>query len=49
MVNYLEDNQFQVLYAAPPEKISSIGDLINTTVSLVPTGRYTKLVEGLVR
>lgn len=47
MVKYLEDNHFQVLYAAPPEKIASIGDLIQTTVSLVTTGRYTRIVEGL--
>ena len=49
MVKYLEDNNFQVMYAAPPEKIASIGDLINTTVSLVSTGRYTKMIEGLVK
>ena len=49
MVKYLEDNYFQVMYAAPPEKISSIGDLIDTTISLVSSGKYTKMIEGLVR
>ena len=49
MVKYLEKNDFQVIYAAPPEKISSIGQYIQSTVSLVPTGRYTHAVEGLVK
>lgn len=49
MVGYLEDNRFQVMYAAPPEKISSIGNAIDTTISLVSTGRYTCMVEGLVK
>ncbi|WP_168356716.1 SbcC/MukB-like Walker B domain-containing protein [Petralouisia muris] len=49
MVKYLEDNHFQVFYAAPPEKINSIGTYIESTVSLVATGRYTNAVEGLVR
>ena len=49
MVKYLEENDFQVIYAAPPEKISSIGQYIQSTVSLVTTGRYTRAVEGLVR
>lgn len=49
MVKYLEDNHFQVMYAAPPEKISSIGDLIDTTISLVSSGKYTKMIEGLVK
>ena len=48
MVEYFEENSFQVIYAAPPEKIASIGNAINTTVSLVGKGRYSKLVEGLV-
>ena len=48
MVKYLEENDFQVIYAAPPEKISSIGQFIKSTVSLVMTGRYTNAVEGLV-
>ncbi|MGN0378347.1 MAG: SbcC/MukB-like Walker B domain-containing protein [Butyrivibrio sp.] len=48
MVKYLEQNNFQVIYAAPPEKIGSIGQFINSTVSLVPTGRYTDAIEGLV-
>lgn len=48
MVNYFEMNGFQVLYAAPPEKINSIGSHIDSTVSLVNKGRYTKVVEGLV-
>lgn len=49
MVKYLEENDFQVIYAAPPEKINSIGQFIQSTVSLVTTGRYTDAVEGLVR
>lgn len=49
MVRYLEDNSFQVIYAAPPEKISSIGQFITSTISLVVTGRYTNAVEGLVK
>ena len=49
MVKYFEENDFQVFYAAPPEKISSIGAFIQSTVSLVCTGRYTNAVEGLVK
>lgn len=49
MVKYLSENHFQVFYAAPPEKISSIGAHIESTVSLVMTGRYTNAVEGLVK
>lgn len=49
MVKYLEDNHFQVFYAAPPEKINSIGSYIESTVSLVKTGKYTNAVEGLVK
>lgn len=48
MVNYFERNGFQVLYAAPPEKINSIGSHIDSTISLVNKGSYTKVVEGLV-
>ena len=49
MVKYLEENDFQVIYAAPPEKIGSIGQFIQSTVSLVVTGRYTSAVEGLIK
>ncbi len=49
MVKYFEENNFQVIYAAPPEKINSIGSFIGSTVSLVITGRYTNVVEGLVK
>lgn len=49
MVKYFEENHFQVFYAAPPEKISSIGAFIESTVSLVITGRYTNAIEGLVK
>ena len=49
MVRYFEENHFQVFYAAPPEKISSIGAFIESTVSLVITGRYTNAIEGLVK
>ena len=48
MVRYFEQNGFQVMYAAPPEKINSIGSHIDTTVSLIETGRYTNAVEGLL-
>lgn len=47
MVKYLEENHFQVIYAAPPEKIDSIGSHIDTTVSLVTKGRYTFAIEGM--
>ena len=46
MVKFLEDNNFQVFYAAPPEKINSIGQHIDNTVSLYTQGKYTKPVEG---
>lgn len=49
MVKYFEDNKFQVIYAAPPEKIDSIGSHINSTVSLCMKGKYTWAVEGLVK
>lgn len=49
MVKYLEANGFQVIYAAPPEKIRSIGQFIDSTASLVITGRYTNVVEGLIK
>lgn len=48
MVKYFEQNGFQVMYAAPPEKIKSIGTYIDSTVSLVETGRYANVVEGLI-
>lgn len=47
MVKYFEQNGFQVMYAAPPEKINSIGKHIDSTVSLVESGRYTFALEGL--
>lgn len=49
MVKFFEDNKFQVIYAAPPEKIDSIGTYINSTVSLCLKGKYTWAVEGLVK
>lgn len=49
MVKFFEDNMFQVIYAAPPEKIDSIGSHINSTVSLCLKGKYTWAVEGLVK
>lgn len=48
MVKYLEKNDFQVLYAAPPEKINSIGRYIQSTIGLILKGRYTYAIEGLV-
>ncbi len=47
MVKYLEANHFQVIYAAPPDKIESIGSHIDTTVSLVTKGRYSFAIDGL--
>ena len=47
MVKYFEENDFQVFYAAPPEKINSIGAFIGSTVSLITKGRYTNAIEGL--
>lgn len=47
MVHYLEENHFQVIYAAPPDKIASIGSYISSTVSLVTKGRYTFAVDGM--
>lgn len=49
MVKFLEDNKFQVIYAAPPEKIDSIGSYINSTVSLCLKGKFTYAIEGLVK
>lgn len=49
MVKFFEDNKFQVIYAAPPEKIDSIGSYINSTISLCMKGKYTWAVEGLVK
>lgn len=49
MVKFFEDNKFQVIYAAPPEKIDSIGSHINSTISLCMKGKYTWAVEGLVK
>ncbi len=49
MVKFFEDNKFQVIYAAPPEKIDSIGSHINSTISLYMKGKYTWAVEGLVK
>ncbi|MCI6731486.1 MAG: AAA family ATPase [Lachnospiraceae bacterium] len=46
MVKYFEENNFQVIYAAPPEKISSIGQFITSTVSLFTSGNYTYAIEG---
>lgn len=47
MVRFLEDNHFQVFYAAPPEKIDSIGSHIDNTVALYSDGKYTIAEEGL--
>lgn len=49
MVKFFEDNKFQVIYAAPPEKIDSIGSHINSTISLCMKGKYIWAVEGLVK
>lgn len=47
MVRFLEENHFQVFYAAPPEKIDSIGCHIDNTVALYSDGKYTIAEEGL--
>ena len=47
MVRFLEVNHFQVFYAAPPEKIDSIGSHIDNTVALYSDGKYTIAEEGL--
>ena len=47
MVRFLEENHFQVFYAAPPEKIDSIGSHIDNTVALFSDGKYTIAEEGL--
>jgi hypothetical protein len=47
MVRFLEENHFQVFYAAPPEKIDSIGSHIDNTVALYSDGKYTIAEEGL--
>lgn len=49
MVKFFENYKFQVIYAAPPEKIDSIGSHINSTISLCMKGKYTWAVEGLVK
>lgn len=46
MVRFLEENHFQVFYAAPPEKIDSIGSHIDNTVALYPNGKHTIADEG---
>lgn len=46
MVKYFEENHFQVIYAAPPEKINSIGQFITSTASLSMSGNYTHVIEG---
>ena len=48
MVDYFEANDFQVIYAAPPEKISSIGSRVQSTITLTSKGRQSFAVEGLV-
>ena len=47
MVKFLEENHFQVFYAAPPEKIDSIGSHIDNTVALYSDGKYTIAEEGI--
>lgn len=36
MVHYLEDNGFQAMFAAPTQKIESIGEIVSTSVALIP-------------
>lgn len=47
MVKCFKQNGFQVMYAAPPEKINTVGSYIDSTISLIEVGRYTYVVEGL--
>ena len=49
MVRYFENNHFQVIYAAPPQKINEIGSHIASTVSLFVNGKYPVAVDGAVR
>ncbi len=49
MVQYFENNHFQVIYAAPPKKLDTISRHITTTVSLVACGRYTRAIEGAIK
>lgn len=49
MIRYFENNHFQVIYAAPPQKINEIGSHIASTVSLFVNGKYTVAVDGTVR
>ncbi len=48
MVRFFELNGLQVIYAAPPEKINTIGRHINTTISLAKKGRLTYSYEGKI-
>ena len=45
LVKYLEDNHFQVIYAAPPEKLSTIGVAVPNTIGLISSGRYTHVKD----
>ncbi len=47
MVKYFESHDFQVIYAAPPEKIESIGQYIDTTVSIFTKDLYSHAIEGI--
>ena len=49
MVRYFEENHFQVFPILYCGEINSIGQFIDSTVSLIVTGRYTNAVEGLVK
>ena len=47
MVKYFEEHDFQVIYAAPPEKMSSIGRFINTSVLINAKDNYSFAIEGI--
>lgn len=47
MVKYFEEHDFQVIYAAPPEKMSSIGRFINTSVLISAKDNYSFAIEGI--
>lgn len=48
MVKYFTANGFQVIYAAPPDRINTIGSYVDTNISLVQKGKHTKIIEGLI-
>ena len=46
LVKYFEDNDFQMIYAAPDDKLGIIGPFVDTTIALYSSGKYAKAIEG---